>query len=141
MSYEDFDWQKMVNKGTLEKQRVCVLYEYIENLHLSAVRNKKKPENVSAIIHHLLHAVSTSERDEDQDLVIDEIGESSDDKSESDSVSVFVSGRKNCYHPIEQKYFFCLVSPTQRALVCSSQVLIQICFIKRTESFSFYHVI
>ena len=41
-------------------------------------------------------------------------------------VSVFVSGRKNCYHPIEQKAFLCLVSPTQRALVCSSQVLIQL---------------
>ena len=84
MSYEDFDWQKMVNEGTLEKQRVCVLDKYIEKHHLSAVRNKNKPEKVSAIIHHLLHAVSTSERDEDQDLVIEEIGESSDEKSDSD---------------------------------------------------------
>ena len=40
-----------------------------------------------------------------------------------------------------QKAFFCLVSPTQRALVCSSQVLIQVCFIKSTESFSVYHCI
>ena len=30
MSYEDFDSQKMVNEGTLEKQRVCVLDKYIE---------------------------------------------------------------------------------------------------------------
>ena len=32
MSYEDFDWQKMVNEGTLEKQRVCVLDKPIEKL-------------------------------------------------------------------------------------------------------------
>ena len=87
MCYEDFDWQKMVNEvneGTFEKQRVCVLDKYIEKHHLSAVRNNTKPGKVSAIIHHLLHAVSTSEREEDQDLVIDEIGESSDEKSDSD---------------------------------------------------------
>ena len=70
----------------MEKQRVCVLDKYIEKHHLSAVRNKKKPENVSAINHHLLHAVSTSERDGDQDLVIEEIGESSDEKSDSDHI-------------------------------------------------------
>ena len=35
LSYEDFDWQKMVNEGTLEKQRVCVLDKYIEKHHLS----------------------------------------------------------------------------------------------------------
>ena len=46
------------------------------------------------------------------------------------SECVFVSGRRNCYHPIKPKAFFCLVSPTQRPLACSSQVLIQICFIK-----------
>ena len=97
---------------------------YIEKHHLSAVRSKNKPEKVSAIIHHLLHAVSTSERDEDQHLVIEEIGESSDQKSESLI--------KNCYHPIEQKAFFSPVSPTQRPLVFSSQVLIQVCFIKST---------
>lgn len=104
MSYEDFDLQKMVNEWTLEKQRVCILGKYIEKHHLSAVRSKNKPEKVSAIIHHLLHAVSTSECDEDQDLVIEEIGESSDQKSESLI--------KNCYHPIEQKSFFSPVSPT-----------------------------
>ena len=54
---------------------------------LSEVRNKKKPEKVSAIIYHLLHAVSTSERDEDQDLVIEEIGESSDEKSDSRQIT------------------------------------------------------
>ena len=48
------------------------------------MRDKNKPEKVSAIIHHLQHAVSTSESDEDQDLVIEEIGESSDEQSESD---------------------------------------------------------
>ena len=52
VSYEDFDCQKIVNKGTLEKQRVCVLDEYIEKHHLSAVRHKNKPEKVSAVIHH-----------------------------------------------------------------------------------------
>ena len=87
MSYADFDWQKMVNEGTLQKQRVCVLHKYIEKHHLSAVRNKNKPEKVSAIIHHLLHAVCTSERDEDQDLVIEEIGESSDEKSDSRQIT------------------------------------------------------
>ena len=50
------------------------------------MRNKNKPEKVSAIIHHLLHAVCTSERDEDQDLVIEEIRESSDEKSDSDHI-------------------------------------------------------
>ena len=84
MSFEDFDWQKMVNEGTLAKQRVWVLDKYIEKHHLSPVRDKNKPEKVIAIIHHLLHAVSTSESDEDQDLVIEEIGESSDEQSESD---------------------------------------------------------
>ena len=119
MSYEDFDWQKMVNEGTLEKQRVCVLDKNIEKHHLSTVRNKNKPEKVSAIIHHLLHAVSTSERDEDQDLVIEEYGSQvmrSQIQIKFNAVSVFVSGRKNCYRPFEQKASFCLVSPTQRAL-------------------------
>ena len=46
-----------------------------------AVCHKNKPEKVTAIIHHLLHAVSSSERHEDQDLVIDELEESSDGKS------------------------------------------------------------
>ena len=51
---------------------------YIEKHHLSAVRNKNKPEKVSGIIHHLLHAVATSDGDEDEDLVIEEMRESSD---------------------------------------------------------------
>ena len=55
MSFEEFDWKKMVNEGTF-----CALDKYIEKHNLSAVRNKKKPQKVSAIIHHLIHAVSTS---------------------------------------------------------------------------------
>ena len=83
MSYEDLDWQKMVSEGTLEKQRVVSLTSTLKSITcMSAVRNKNKPKKVSAIIHHLPHAVSTSERDEDQDLVIEEIGESSDEKSD-----------------------------------------------------------
>ena len=70
MSYDESDWQKMVNEGTW---RACVLDKYIEKHHLSAGRTKIKPEKVSAIIHHLLHAVSIGERDEEQDLVIEEI--------------------------------------------------------------------
>ena len=76
MSFEEFDWKKMVNEGTF-----CALDKYIEKHHLSqAVRNKKKPQKVSAIIHHLIHAVSTSESDEGQDLIIEEIGELSDEQ-------------------------------------------------------------
>lgn len=37
MSFEEFDWKKMVNEGTF-----CALDKYIEKHHLSAVRNKKK---------------------------------------------------------------------------------------------------
>ena len=42
MSYEDFDWQKMINEGTLEKQRVCVLDKYIEKHHLSTVTKQEQ---------------------------------------------------------------------------------------------------
>ena len=83
MSCEDFDWQKMFNEGTLAKQRVCILDKYIEKYNLSAVRNKKKTEKVSAIVHHLQYAVSASESGED--LVLEEIGESSDQQSGSDT--------------------------------------------------------
>lgn len=62
------------------REPFCALDKYIEKHHLSAVRNKKKPQKVSVIIHHLIHAVSTSESDEGQELIIEEIGELSDEQ-------------------------------------------------------------
>ena len=76
--------QKMVNEGTLKKQRVCFLDKYIEKHHLSHNEKQEKTEKVGDIIYHLLHAVSTSERDEN--LVIEEMWESSDEKSDSDYI-------------------------------------------------------
>ncbi|CAB3994333.1 zinc finger [Paramuricea clavata] len=55
-----------------------------EAYNLSAVRNKKKTEKVSAIVHHLQYAVSASESGED--LVLEEIGKSSDQQSGSDTI-------------------------------------------------------
>ena len=38
MSFEDFDWQKMVNGGTLAKQCVCVLdkFSFVFSLKISS---------------------------------------------------------------------------------------------------------
>ena len=53
MSYEEFDWMKMLNSGTLAKQRVCVLDKYIDKHNLLAVKGKNKPQKVNAIMDHL----------------------------------------------------------------------------------------
>ena len=78
-SCEDFDWQKMLEDGTLKKQRVTILDKYIEYYQLSSVLNKNKPEKLKAIIQHMQNA---PEDDSDEDLVMEEFGESSDDCSD-----------------------------------------------------------
>ena len=44
---------KMLNSGTLAKQRVCVLDKYIDKHNLLAVKGKNKPQKVNAIMDHL----------------------------------------------------------------------------------------
>ena len=114
MPYEEFDWMEMLNSGTLAKQRVCVLDKYIHKHNLLAVKGKNKLQKVSVIMDHLRSfAESTQankqsslsveevddhdecevdERDEalptcpsDEDFVLGEIGDSSDQLSESES--------------------------------------------------------
>ena len=53
MSYEEFDWNEMLNDGTLAKQRVPILEKYIEKHNLLAVKSGKKSQKVNAIIDHL----------------------------------------------------------------------------------------
>ncbi len=68
-SCEDFDWQKMLEDGTLKKQRVTILDKYIEYYQSSSVLNKNKPEKLKAIIQHMQNA---PEDDSDEDLVMEE---------------------------------------------------------------------
>ena len=53
MSYEEFDWNEMLNDGTLAKQCVPILDKHIEKHNLLAVKSGKKPQKVNAIIDHL----------------------------------------------------------------------------------------
>ena len=101
MSYEEFDWMEMLNSGKLAKQRVCTVDKYIHKHNLLAVKGKKKPQNVNAIIDHLPKAHKQTDKapsvwrgDEalpicpsHEDFVLGEIGESSDQLSESESDS------------------------------------------------------
>ena len=116
MSYEELDWMEMLNSGTLAKQRACVLDKYIHKHNLLAVKGKNKPQKVNAIMNHLRSfaestqankqsSLSVKEMDDhgdcevdegdealhtspsDEDFVLGEIGESSDQLSESESDS------------------------------------------------------
>ena len=116
MSYEEFDWMEMLNSGTLAKQRVCVLDKYNHKHNLLAVKGKNKPQKVSAIMDHLrsfaqstqankqssLSVEEVDDHDEcevdegdealptcpgNEDFVLGEIGDSSDQLSESESDS------------------------------------------------------
>ena len=108
MSYEEFDWNEMLNDGTLAKQRVPILEKYIKKHNLLAVKSGKKSQKVNAIIDHLqsnkrkrideeeydseYEYDSEDEYEEtfptcfsDEDMVLDEIGESSHQMSDSES--------------------------------------------------------
>ena len=116
MSYEEFDWMEMLNSGTLAKQHVCVLDKYIHKHNLLAVKGKNKPQKVNGIMDHLrsfaestqankqssLIVEEVNDHDEcevdegdealptcpgDEDFVLGEIGDSSDQLSESESDS------------------------------------------------------
>ena len=116
MSYEEFDWMEMLNSGTLAKQHVCVQDKYIHKHNLLAVKGKNKPQKVNAIMDHLrpfaestqankqssLSVEEVDDHDEcevgegdealptcpgDEDFVLGEIGDSSDQLSESESDS------------------------------------------------------
>ena len=54
MLCDDFDWYKMLDDRTLEKQRVAILNKYIDHYQLPLVWNKNKPEKLRAIIKHLI---------------------------------------------------------------------------------------
>ena len=86
MSCDDFDWYKMLDDGTLEKQRVAILNKYIDHYQLPLVRNKNKPEKSRAITKHLIEQ-RNNEDESDDDVVLNEIGESSDAFSDSSSDS------------------------------------------------------
>ena len=51
---DDFDWYKMLDDGTLKKQRVAILNKYTDHYQLPLVRDKNKPEKLRAIIKHLI---------------------------------------------------------------------------------------
>ncbi|EDO30504.1 predicted protein [Nematostella vectensis] len=85
MSFDDFDWNKMLDDGTLEKQRVAILDKCIDHYQLLSVRNKNKPEKLRAIIKHLTEQRNSEDGSDDE--VFNEIGESSDAFSDSSSDS------------------------------------------------------
>ena len=112
----ELDWMEMLNSGTLAKQRVCVLDKYIHKHNLLAVKGKNKPQKVNGIMDHLrsfaestqankqssLSVEEVDDHDEcdveegdealrtcpsDEDFVLGEMGDSSDQLSESESDS------------------------------------------------------
>ena len=115
MSHEEFDWMEMLNSGKLGNQRVCALNEYIHKHNSLAVKGKNKPQKVNAIMDNLrsfakstqnkqssLSVEEVDDHDErevdegdealsicpcDEDFVLGEIGESSNQWSESESDS------------------------------------------------------
>ena len=116
ISYEELDWMEMLNSGTLAKQRACVLEKYIHKHNLLAVKGKNKPQKVNAVMNHLRSfaesiqankqsSLSVKEMDDhgdcevdegdealhtspsDEDFVLGEIGESSEQLLESESDS------------------------------------------------------
>ena len=107
---------KCCNSGTLAKQRVCVVDKCIHKHNLLAVKGNNKPQKVNAIMDHLrsfaestqtnkqssLSVEEVDDHDEceedegdealptwpsDEDFLFGEIGESSDQLSESESDS------------------------------------------------------
>ena len=116
MSCEEFDWIEMLNSGKLPKQRVCALDKYIHKHNSLTVKGKNKPQKVNAIMDHLrsfaestqtnkkssLSVEQVDDHDErevdegdealpicpgDEDFVLGEIGEPSNQLSESESDS------------------------------------------------------
>ena len=77
MSCDDFDWYKMLDDGTLKKQRVALVNKYTDHYQLPLVRDKNKPEKLRAIIKHLIEQ-RNNEDESDDDVVFNKIGESSD---------------------------------------------------------------
>lgn len=76
----------MLDDGSLEKQRVAILNKYIDHYQLPLVRNKNEPEKLRAITMHLIEQ-RNNEDESDDDVVLNEIGESSDAFSDSSSDS------------------------------------------------------
>ena len=115
MSYEEFDCIEMLNSGKLAKQRVCALNEYIHKHNSLAVKGKNKPPESQCYYGSLtiicqkhtnkqssLSVEEVDDHDErevdegdevlpicpsDEDFVLGEIGESSNQWSESESDS------------------------------------------------------
>ena len=74
---DDFDWYKMLDDGTLNIQRVAILNKYTDHYQLPLVRDKNKSEKLRAIIKHLIEQ-RNNEDESDDDVVFNNIGESSD---------------------------------------------------------------
>ena len=73
MSYQEFDWMEMLNRGTLAKQRVCVLHKYIHKHNLLVVKGKNKPHKVNAIMDHLTSFAKSTQTNKQSSLSVEEV--------------------------------------------------------------------
>ena len=73
MSYEEFVWMEMLNSGTLAKQCVCVLDKYIHKHNLLAVKGKNKPQNVNGIMDHLRSFAESTQANKQSSLSVEEV--------------------------------------------------------------------
>ena len=82
--------EKLVSLGLpglqVAARLVALLNKYIDHYQLPLVRNKNKPEKLRATIKHLIEQ-RNNEDESDDDVVLNEIGESSDAFSDSSSVA------------------------------------------------------
>ena len=62
---DDFEWYKMLDDGTLKKQRVAILNKYTDHYQLPLVRDKSKPEKLRAIIKHLIEQRNNEDESDD----------------------------------------------------------------------------
>ena len=73
MSYEEFEWMEMLNSGTQERQRACVLEKYIHKHNLLAVKGKNKPQKVNAIMDHLRSFAESTQANKQSSLSVGEM--------------------------------------------------------------------
>ena len=65
---DDFKRYKMLDDGTLKKQRVAITNKCTDHYQLPSVRDKKKPEKLRAITKHLIEQ-RNNEDESDDDVV------------------------------------------------------------------------
>ena len=73
MYYEEFDWMEMLNSGKLAKQRACPLDEYIHKHNSFAVKGKNKPQKVNAIMDHLRSFAKSTQINKQSSLTVEEV--------------------------------------------------------------------